>query len=98
VTVATAPTAGEVAISGRILTAEGRGITNATVTVSGGSLSAPITAVTGRAGAYTLAGLTAGETYVVTVASRRFAFDEPARVVTLNDNLTGLDFIGGAIR
>jgi hypothetical protein len=91
-------TVGEVSLSGRVLTPEGRGITNAVVTISGGSLATPVTVVTGRAGRYTLVGLTAGETYVVTVASRRFVFDEAARVVTLNDNLTGLDFIGGAIR
>jgi subtilisin-like proprotein convertase family protein len=90
-TVAKAPLAGEVSISGRVTAGE-RGITNARVTVSGGSLAQPIVAVTGRNGAYVVSGLTAGETYLVTVSARRFTFEEPSRVITLNDNLSGIDF------
>ncbi len=86
-------TAGEVSLSGRVLSSE-RGITNASVTVSGGSLSAPITVMTGRSGIYVINGLTAGETYVVTVAARRFTFDEPTRVITLNDNAADVNFAG----
>jgi len=90
-----APTASEVSLSGRV-TAGGRGVTNAVVTVSGNSLSSPIVVSTGRNGMYEVTGLTAGETYVVTVASRRFTFEQPSRVITLNDNLTGVDFAGSA--
>lgn len=87
-----ASTAAEVSVSGRVRNASGRGITNANVTVTGNSLSEPIRVVTGRSGAYTITGLTAGETYVVTVSSRRFIFSMPSRVVSLDDNLTDLDF------
>jgi glutamate synthase domain-containing protein 3 len=90
------PTAAGVSVSGRVLSPEGRGITNAVITVSGNSLAQPISILTGRNGRYTLQGLTAGETYVVTVASRRFQFDMPSRVVTLNDNLADLDFVGNS--
>ncbi|MBK8303651.1 MAG: hypothetical protein IPK98_09740 [Chloracidobacterium sp.] len=54
----------------------------------------PINVMTGVNGRYTVPGLMAGETYVVTVISRRFFFTEPSRVITLNDNVTDADFIG----
>ncbi|MBK7393705.1 MAG: carboxypeptidase regulatory-like domain-containing protein [Chloracidobacterium sp.] len=91
-----APTAADVSIGGRVLTDTGRGIRGAFVTVTGNSLVSPINVTTGVNGRYTVPGLTAGETYVVTVRSRRFFFDQPSRVITLNDNVTDADFIGSS--
>jgi hypothetical protein len=91
-TVANILTAGEVSLAGRVTSSEGRGITNVRVTVTGASLAEPISIVTGRSGQYVIEGLTAGETYVVSVSSRRFVFDVSSQVVTLNDNLSGVDF------
>jgi hypothetical protein len=95
-----APTAGEVSLSGAVVTTDGRGVTNARISVTGGDLTTPKTAITGRRGSYVIDGLTAGETYVVTVASRRFTFTEPSRVITLTDSLTGINFVasGGGER
>jgi hypothetical protein len=87
-----AATASDVSISGRVATAGGRGITNANVTVTGGSLMAPVTVVTGRNGGYTVTGLNAGEAYVVTVGSRRFTFQQPSRVISLSENAMNVDF------
>ena len=86
------PTAGEVAVAGRVVTADGTGIRNARITVSGGDLAQPLTALTGAFGNYRVEGLTAGETYVVTVASKSYVFEAPSRVVTLGDSVAGLDF------
>ncbi|MBK7393710.1 MAG: carboxypeptidase regulatory-like domain-containing protein [Chloracidobacterium sp.] len=91
-----APTAADVSIGGRVLTAGGRGIRGAFVTVTGNSLVSPINVTTGVNGRYTVPGLTAGETYVVTVRSRRFFFDQPSRVITLNDNVADADFVGSS--
>ncbi len=91
-----APTAADVSISGRVTTAEGRGIRNARVTVTGNSLTTPITVSTGVNGRYTVSGLTPGETYVVTVGARRFFFEQPSRVITLQDSVTDADFTGSA--
>ncbi|MBK7393699.1 MAG: DUF11 domain-containing protein [Chloracidobacterium sp.] len=88
-----APTSADVSIGGRVLTDTGRGIRGAVVTVTGNSLVSPINVMTGVNGRYTVPGLTAGETYVVTVRSRRFFFTEPSRVITLNDNVADADFI-----
>ncbi|HRI04240.1 MAG TPA: hypothetical protein PLL77_10905 [Pyrinomonadaceae bacterium] len=87
-------TASELSISGRVTTAEGRGIRGAVVTITGNSLTSPINLITGVNGTYSVEGLAAGETYIVTVRSRRFAFESPSRVVTLIDNVTDADFIG----
>ena len=89
------PTAAGVSIAGRVLTADGRGIRGAIVTVTGNSLETPINVMTGVNGRYTIPDLTAGETYVVTVGSRRFFFTQPSRVITLNDNVADADFVAG---
>ena len=89
-------TATELSISGRVTNTEGRGIRNARVVITGNSLEQPISVFTGVNGTYQVNGLAAGETYVVTVMSRRFAFENPSRVVTLIDNVTDADFIGSS--
>jgi hypothetical protein len=86
-------TAAAVSVSGRILTADGRGITNARVVVTGNTLAEPRTALTGGFGYYTIDGLQAGETYIVTVGSKRFTFQVPSRVIHLVDTVTDLDFV-----
>lgn len=93
-------TAAGVGISGRVTTADGRGITNAIVTIMGNSLPEPRTVITGRRGAYIFDDLEPGETYIVTVRSRRFTFSNPNQVITLNDNMANADFVadGGTSR
>ncbi len=88
-----APTAAEATLSGRVMTADGRGIKNAYLVVTGNSLVSPKRVITGPFGYYSFEGLDAGETYVVTVVSKRFTFATPSRVVTLNDSLDGFNFI-----
>lgn len=87
------PTAAGSSISGRVISADGRPIRNATVTVSGNSLIQPRTVQTGSFGYYMVSDLTAGETYVVSVMQRRFTFGTPARVVVLSGDIAGLDFV-----
>ena len=86
------PTAAGVSMSGRVTTSGGAGIRNARVTVSGNGLPEPRVVTTGSFGYFSFEGLTAGETYVVTVNSQRYTFAVPSRVITLVDNLTDVDF------
>jgi hypothetical protein len=86
-------TASNVSIAGRVTTADGRGIRNAKIVVTGNSLDEPLIATTGSFGYYSLEGLTAGQTYVVTVNSKRYTFAAPSRVITLVDNLADVDFV-----
>ncbi|MGD9562373.1 MAG: carboxypeptidase regulatory-like domain-containing protein [Pyrinomonadaceae bacterium] len=92
--VQTAPTAADVSIGGRVITASGRGIRNARVSVTGGDLTAQRTVMTGSFGYYRIDGLRAGETYVVSIRSKRYLFSTPTRVVTLGDNALDINFIG----
>ncbi len=85
-------TAANASISGRVITADGRPIRNATVTVSGNSLNEPIVVQTGSFGYYSIDSLRTGETYVVTVGQGRYTFQAPSRVISLIDNITDLDF------
>jgi hypothetical protein len=84
-------TASGASVSGRVTTADGRGITNARVTISGDSMPEALIVVTGRGGAYSFE-VEAGGTYVVMVGSRRFTFAEPSQIVTVNDNVAGINF------
>ncbi|MBK7393687.1 MAG: hypothetical protein IPI64_10370 [Chloracidobacterium sp.] len=89
-------TATELSISGRVLTSGGAASAIARIVITGNSLAQPISVFTGVNGTYQVNGLAAGETYIVTVMSRRFTFETPSRVVTLIDNVTDADFIGSS--
>jgi hypothetical protein len=87
------PTAAAASVSGRVVTAGGIGIRNAAVTVSGSGLARPRTVYTGSFGAYSLDGLSVGQAYAVTVQAKHFRFAKPSRIVSLHEDLTGIDFI-----
>lgn len=87
------PTAANASIGGRVTTAGGNGIRNAMVTVSGGDLTAPILVQTGSFGYYQFDGLRVGQTYVVSVMSKRFTFANSTRVIGLQSDITDFDFV-----
>lgn len=87
------PTATAVNLSGRVMTAGGNGIRNVQVVLSGGDLTESRIAVTGSLGIYAFEGLTAGQTYIVTISSKRYAFEMPSRIVTLSDSVTDANFV-----
>jgi hypothetical protein len=86
-------TAANSSISGRVTTADGLGIRNAEMVLTGNSLETPLRVSTSSFGYFTFDRLEIGETYVLTVNSRRFTFQVPSRVISLTDNATGIDFI-----
>jgi hypothetical protein len=85
------PSAANVSVSGRVISAEGRGIANVRVSLieADGTVH---TAVTGRRGAYAFEDLEDGQTVVISLAARRFTFSESVRVLSLVDNVSDLDF------
>lgn len=87
------PTAASAGIGGRVTNTNGRGIGNVTVTLTGGGLTEPIFRRTSPFGYYKFEGLTVGETYVVSVSSKRFSFSEASRAVSLLDNATDANFV-----
>jgi len=88
-----APTAAQASISGRVVTADGTAIRNAEMVLTGNSLETPLRVSTSSFGYFSFDNLAIGETYVLTVNSRRFTFQVPSRVISLTDNVTGIDFV-----
>lgn len=88
--------AANASIEGRVLTAKGKGISGAIVELSGGDLPEPIQIRADSLGKFIFEGLPVGQAYVVTVYAKQTVFSNPSRVITLQDNLTGFDFIADA--
>jgi hypothetical protein len=86
-------TAASASISGRVTTADGRGIRNARVVITGNTLPEPRVVATGSLGYFSFDGLQTGETYVVTVGSQRYTFSVPSRVISLVDNVADANFV-----
>ncbi len=84
-------------ISGRVLTANGIGVRNAKIVITGNSLAERRVVSTGSFGYYSFDGLATGETYVVTVNSRRYTFPTPSHVISLLDSVAEADFIAEPI-
>ncbi len=90
---ALAPTAANVGIAGRVYTPDGRGLRNAVVVLTDSS-GVSRTALTSTFGYYRLFDIPAGQTYAISVSAKRYTFT--ARVVSVTDELTDLDFIAEA--
>lgn len=89
---AVGPSAADASIAGRVTDSRGRAISGALITVhdlTGGSR----TVVTNTFGYYAVKDLESAESYVVSVAARRYTFAEPTRVVDLSDSVDNLDFV-----
>lgn len=85
----TLPTAAGVEVSGRVLTPEGRGLTNARVTLTDLN-GVSQTFVTGRNGSFVFADVAVGQTCVISVGSRRYSFTP--RAIEINDTVSDLVF------
>lgn len=88
----TAPTAASVSIGGRVMTADGRGIPKAFVSITdaGGNSR---TVLTNPRGYYRFTEVAAGETYIITVSAKRYTFQNPAQVLNVVDQLNDVNFI-----
>jgi len=84
-----APTAAPVSVSGRVRTVDGRGLRGAIVSITDGNGTIR-QVTTSTFGYYRFEGVTAGESYFVGVASKRYRFS--SIFVNVTDELSGLDF------
>lgn len=87
-----APTAASVSLSGRILAPNGSGLRNAVVTLSGGLLTQPLVSRSSSFGYFSFEGVVVGQTYIITVHSKRYGFAQQSLVVTLMDEISGIVF------
>jgi hypothetical protein len=91
------PTAANASISGRILTPLGRGIANATVTVTDMEGNTVGTTTTNVFGFYTVRVLPIGAAYLVTPQAKRYSFDPASHIISLDDDMDGMNFIAGPL-
>jgi hypothetical protein len=87
---------GPITLSGRIVTANGAGISNSLVTLSGGNLPAPITVQTGTLGYYIFQNIPAGQAYTITAGAKRYRFDITQRSLVPTASMADLDFVARA--
>lgn len=87
--VATTPTAATVSMAGRVVTAQGRGIRNAIITMTDlhGNTR---TVQTSSLGYYHFSNVAAGETYVIAVRSKRYEF--APQVLNMTQDIGDLNF------
>lgn len=85
------PTAAMVALSGRVLTAKTRGISKARVTLTDANGEAR-SILTNPFGNFRFDDVEAGQTYIISVKSKRYQFANETQVVFVSDEITGLDF------
>jgi hypothetical protein len=84
---------GPVSISGSVTQSGGQPIANATLTISGGNLPAPIQTQTGSFGLYQFSNLEAGQTYTVRVDVKRYRFSVNTQQVTPLGNVANVNFV-----
>lgn len=85
-------TAAHVSVSGRVVTADGRPIRNANVSIvlpSGETR----TVLSSSLGYYQFDELEVGHAYILSISSKRYTFSEPTRLISLSDELSGQDFV-----
>ena len=83
------PTAATVGVSGQVRDLDGRGVAGARVSMQN-QQGQIVWAISNPFGYYRFADVEIGQSYLVSVEHKRFTFE--SRTITLNDEVTGLDF------
>ncbi|MBL8180915.1 MAG: carboxypeptidase regulatory-like domain-containing protein [Blastocatellia bacterium] len=86
------PTASFVSVSGRVTTANGNGIRNASLSLvdSNGTVHRRLTASFGY---YRFDYIEVGQNVVITIAAKRYTFAVATRIIAVQDELADVDFI-----
>jgi hypothetical protein len=88
-----APSAANASITGRVLDSTGMPIRGATIQIWNVTAGSYAYAYTNTFGYYTLVDLPVADFYVITANHGRYIFENNERSFTLDDNLTGVDFV-----
>ena len=86
------PTAANVSVSGRVSSSSGNGIRNVIVTLFSPNGSV-LTARTSSFGYFRFDEIASGETYVVSVNSKRYTFDPSSKILSVNEEIADVDFV-----
>jgi len=87
------PTAGDGAISGRVVNSNGAGISNARMTLVDAATGETVSALTNGFGFYTIDNIAVGGFYTLSVSHKRYRFADPIKAISLSDSLTNVDFV-----
>ena len=87
------PSAAPASVSGRVVNWDGRGISKARITVTNASSGVSSTVLTNPFGYYMIADLGVSEVYFMTIRHKRYSFADDSRTFTLNEDLSGYDFV-----
>jgi hypothetical protein len=87
-----APTAGTVAVGGRILTPDGGGVRNVRVTMTGAGGEIR-TAYSSSFGYFRFENVAAGETYIFSVFAKKFTFSQPSQIRSILEDTDDLLFM-----
>ncbi|MBP6212249.1 MAG: hypothetical protein KA447_04340 [Pyrinomonadaceae bacterium] len=86
------PTAANVSVGGRVITAAGNGIGKTVVTLTDQSGNARIV-LTNAFGYYRFENVEAGQTYIIAAQSKRFQFTNPTQIISVKSDVTDADFV-----
>ena len=86
------PSAATAVISGRIVTANGRGIGGAVLELTGGNLAEPLTARTNPFGYYRFPAVEVGQNYFIKAAAKNRNFEPSTRIHTLLEDASNVNF------
>lgn len=92
VSLASAPTAADVTLAGRVTRASGRGIAGAQVQMTD-SAGQTHYAMTNPFGYYRFEAIEAGQSVIVRVLSKRYRFNEPVQIISLGDSAFDVNFV-----
>lgn len=88
------PSAAPANVSGRVVDGNGRGIKNVWLIVQNAATGQRSSVMTNSFGYYTFFNLMTGNFYTLTASSKRYVFSQETQSFVLNDNLTGVNFVG----
>ena len=88
-----APSAAHASISGRVSSPGGAGIKSVILSIHDSSSGFVLTTITGPFGYYRFDGLEVGRSYVITLTAKRFTFTSSPMIITLDDEISGLDWV-----
>jgi hypothetical protein len=90
----TGPTAATASVGGRLKTANGAGISDASVSLLNTQSGETINVTTDANGAYVFEGVAVGEDYIITPLALGFTFNPSSKYLSLVEKLTTVDFEG----
>ncbi len=88
-----APTSATVSIRGRVLAANGHGITGTRLVLTNAATGEALVSLSSTFGFYSFDSLEVGQTFILTASSKGHSFMQDTLVFTLTDELTDLNFV-----